>query len=102
MTSQNDVLNYYIELPASTDLEVVEWFQFMNLHGDLSLELVKLVKNYITINQNGKLEDFASQHINTDILANQNNLLDCLYNYDEATSAIFYEEKKVKKKMLSV
>ena len=102
MTLQNDVLNYDIELPTCTDLEVVEWFEFINTHGDLSWELVKLVQNYITLNQNGKLEDFASQTIDTDLLANQPNFFDSLYNCDEATSAIFCEEKKAKKKMLSV
>lgn len=102
MTSQNDVLNYYIELPASTDLEVLEWFQFISLHRDLSSELVKLVQNYITISQNGKSEDFAVQHIDSAPLANQTSFLDSLYNYDEASSAIFCEKKRVKKKMLSV
>lgn len=102
MTLQTDILSYSIELPASTDLEVVEWFQFMNAHGDLSIELVKLVQNYININLNGKLQGLASENIHTFILANQNSLFDCLYNCDEATSAIFCEEKKVKKKMLSL
>lgn len=102
MTSQNDVLNYYIELPTSTDPEVIEWFQFMNLHGDLSLELVKLVQNYITINQYGISEDFAVQHIDTAPLVSQTSFLDSLYNCNDASSAIFCEEKRVKKKMLSV
>jgi hypothetical protein len=102
MTLQNDVLNYYIELPASADPEVIEWFQFMNLHGDLSLELVKLVQNYISINHNEKSEDFAVHHIDTAPFANQTNFFDSLYNCNDASRAIFCEEKRVKKKMLSV
>jgi hypothetical protein len=102
MTSQNDVLNYYIELPASTSLEVIEWFQFINTHGDLSIELVKLVQNFININQNEKSTDFAPQNLNTVKIFDQNDFWDNLYNYEEAGSAIFCDAKKTKKKMLSV
>jgi hypothetical protein len=98
MKSQNNALNYYLELPASTDQEVIEWFQFIHAHGDLSLELVKLVQNYININQNEKSQDFTSSNINTVIIDNQANFFESLYNFDEATSATFREEKRQRKR----
>lgn len=102
MTSQAEVFNYPILLPASTNPEVLEWFEFIHAHGNLSAEIINLVHNYIVNSQYDPPQGISSSAKCTNEIPAQDDLLNSLYNYDDAAIAIFCEEKKVKKKMLSV
>lgn len=93
---------YTISLPTSTEQEVIEWFEFISNHGDLSSELVKLVRDHI-INDKTNISICAEPAASHTILSNESHdLFDSLYNYDAAAAAIFNENQKPKKKMLSV
>ncbi|MCX7922252.1 MAG: hypothetical protein N3B21_09620 [Clostridia bacterium] len=99
---------YNINLPTSTSREVAEWFEIMDSNGKLAEALVELV--YTNLQSGTQLkccESFADsrkeiqspQNITS---VNQNDFFDSLYSWQDSTSAIFKEEKKEKKTMLSV
>lgn len=102
---------FAIDLPVNTSKEVLDWFVYMNNTKQLSVELIELVNKNLKSGYNNKSiynsEAYVQQIINmkdkqTDL---QENFINNLYNWQEATSAIFKETNTVKKetkKMLSI
>lgn len=101
-------LAYNITLPNSTSKEVVEWFEIMENRGQLEESLVELV--YEKIRQEKPVEMCRSQVNNQTFVEDkqpqnivvQGDFFDSLYNWQDSNGAIFKEEKKERKKMLSV
>ncbi|KXG75044.1 hypothetical protein [Thermotalea metallivorans] len=112
MSDQSQYI-YRIQLPAATSKDVVEWFEMMNANERLSDELIYLVHNSLKKEnlfvksdlQHEKTEEI--QDNSSQSLCNQEDFFHNLYNWQDSNNHLFqedntHEEKKTKKKMLSI
>lgn len=101
---------YNVILPSATSKEVMEWFEVMDNCNQLSEALIEMVHKSIQTSTCRKGSETimsapAGQHLGENQAVLQDNFMDSLYNWQDSTTAIFKEvteEKKEKKKMLSV
>lgn len=99
---------YNITLPPSTSEEVVEWFEIMENSSKLTDALIELVyisiKSRKSLNVSNHFSSNTSETSQTDSsqLETQSDIFNNLYNWQDSNNAIFKEEKKEKRKMLSV
>lgn len=98
---------YTITIPPSADAQLMEWFDFMSAHGNLSAEIIKLVSdhiNSISCAENVYADSCAALGSTgrSEPNAGLDDLFVSLYNCQASSNAIFFEEKKQKRKMLSV
>jgi len=99
---------YTISLQPSTAKEVIEWFEIADANHRLADAIIELVyasiKSAEPLNmpmlicdERGKLQENQNS-----LPINQDEFFENLYNWQTSNSAIFKEDKKEKRKMLTI
>lgn len=110
MFTNSSNLTFKIILPSSTNKDVIEWFEEMDDKCKLADALVGMVYDSLKTKAHIKTSQFVNYNGNKPTPektgADQGDLFDNLYNWQDSNSAIFLEDKsavnKAKKKMLCV